>query len=277
MSQEIQRHEITKKRIVYQVPEMGAVTIRRDVEYQGADGGALTMDLYYPPDSKTESRIPAVIFVMGYPDPGVQKILGCKTKEMESYISWGQLTAASGLVAVTYTTGTEPAIDIHALVQYIRRNAAVMGIDENRIGLWACSGNVPNALSVLMREKQDYLKCAVLCYGCMLDLDGATNMSDASRQWGFAYPCAERSVSDLPQDIPLFIARAGQDEIPHLNESMDCFLSKALTCNLPITFVNYPAAPHAFDLLHDSETSREIIRQILTFMRFNLMKDELIT
>jgi hypothetical protein len=44
-----------------------------------------------------------------------------------------------------------------------------------------------------------------------------------------------------------------------------------LTRNLPVTFVNHPEAPHAFDLLHDSETSHEIIRQILAFMRFHLL------
>jgi acetyl esterase/lipase len=122
-----------------------------------------------------------------------------------------------------------------------------------------------------MQEDRDYLKCAVLCYGLMLDLDGATSVADAAKQWGFVNPCAGRSVADLPQDLPLFIARSGQDEMPHLNGTMDRFLSKALTCNLPITFVNHPAAPHAFDLMHDSETSREIIRQILAFMRFHLL------
>jgi len=272
MSQETQRHEITKKRVVYQLPGMDAVTIRRDVEYRSTDAGALTMDLYYPPDSKSAARRPAVVFVGGYPDPGFQKILGCKMKEMESYISWGQLVAASGLVAVTYSTGMQPATDIQALLQYVRGNAAVLGIDENRIGLWSSSGNVPNALSVLMGEDRDYLKCAVLCYGCMLDLDGSTSMAEAAKQWGFAYPCAGKTVNDLPQDIPLFIARSGQDEMPHLNETMDRFLSKALTCNLPITFVNHPSAPHAFDVTHDSETSREIIRQILAFIQFYLKR-----
>ena len=49
------------------------------------------------------------------------------------------------------------------------------------------------------------------------------------------------------------------------------FLIKALTCNLPVTFVNHSVAPHAFDLFHDSETSREIIRQMLMFLRFHLL------
>src|SRR6185503_21237818 len=115
MSQETQRHDITKKRVVYEMPGLDAVTIRRDVEYRVTDADALTMDIYYPPDPKSEARMPAVVFVSGYPDPGFQKMLGCKLKDLQSYISWGQLTAASGLVAITYTTGKEPAADIHAL------------------------------------------------------------------------------------------------------------------------------------------------------------------
>jgi hypothetical protein len=59
--------------------------------------------------------------------------------------------------------------------------------------------------------------------------------------------------------------------MPHLNETMDRFLLKALSPNLPITIMNHAAAPHAFDLFDDSETSREIIRQILAFMRFHLL------
>jgi len=43
-----------------------------------------------------------------------------------------------------------------------------------------------------------------------------------------------------------------------------------LTSNLPVTLVNDPDGPHAFDLLHDSETSREIIKRILQFMQFHL-------
>jgi acetyl esterase/lipase len=197
-------------------------------------------------------------------------MIGCRFKEMGSNISWGRLIAASGLVAITYTN-REPAMDIHTLLQYVRQNSAPLGIDENRIGLWASSGNVPLALSVLMQEGSDYLKCAVLCYGFMLDQDGFTDVAEAAKTWGFVNPCAGKSVVNLPQGLPLFIARAGQDEIPHLNETLDRFLTKALACNLPVTFTNHPAAPHAFDLFHDSETSREIVRQILAFMRFHLL------
>ena len=60
--------------------------------------------------------------------------------------------------------------------------------------------------------------------------------------------------------------------MPHLNETLDLFLVRALGCNLPITFANHTEAPHAFDLFHDSAETREIIRQILAFMRFHLLR-----
>jgi hypothetical protein len=270
MSQDIQQDHISKKEVVYRIPGMDAVNVRRDVEYRATDAGALTMDIYYPPGFESGARIPAVVVVAGYPDLGFETQLGCKFKEMGSSVSWGRLTAASGLVAITYTN-REPATDLHALLKYVRQNAAPWGIDENMIGVWACSGNVPLALSVLMREAGEYLKCAVLCYGIMLDLDGSNHVAEAARTWGFVNPCAGKSVDDLSQDTPLLIVRAGQDQMPHLNETVDRFLVKALSHNLPITFMNHPDAPHAFDLFHDSETSREIIRQILAFMRFHLL------
>lgn len=271
MSQNTGQDDITKKTVVYRIPGMDGIEVRRDVEYREGDAGALTFDIYYPPDAQSGgARRPVVVFVAGYPDAGFQKMLGCKLKEMASYISWGQLTAASGMAAITYTN-REPAADIHTLLQYVRRNAASLGIDENRIGLWACSGNVPLALSVLMHEDQEYLKCAVLCYGIMLDLDGSTHVAEAAKMWGFVNPSAGKSVDDLPPGTPLFIVRAGRDEMPHLNETIDRFMDKALTCNLPVTLMNHAAAPHAFDLFHDSETSREIIRRILSFMRFHLL------
>jgi acetyl esterase/lipase len=104
-----------------------------------------------------------------------------------------------------------------------------------------------------------------------LDVDGGTAVADAAAQWKFANPNAGKSVADLPRATPLFLARAGQDQFPGLNAAMDRFVAAALQANLPLTLVNYPEAPHAFDLLLDTDTSREVVRQILAFMRFHLM------
>lgn len=271
MSQENHQVDITRRAVVYTLPGVDAVSVRVDLEYRVTAEAALAMDIYYPPGVGIGSRIPAVIFVSGYPDPGVQARLGCKQKEMQSYISWARLAAASGLAGITYTN-REPDPDGRALLDFIGLSAAGLGIDETSIALWACSGNVPMALSLLMRERPDRFKCAVLCYGFMLDLDGSTFVAQAAAEWGFANPCAAKSIDDLPGGLPLLVARAGRDEFPHLNESLDRFVAAALRRNLPITLVNHAAGPHAFDLMHDSEDSREIIRHILGFMRYHLLR-----
>jgi hypothetical protein len=270
MSQDTQPEHISRKVVVYRLPGMADVQVRRDVAYLAADTGALTMDIYYPSDLKSGACVAAVVIVAGYPDQGFQRVVGCKFKEMGSAISWAQLIAAAGLAAITYTN-REPEADLHALLQYARQQAAALGIDGDRLGLWASSGNVPLALSILMRAGGGYLKCAALCYGYMLDLNGTTGVAEAARKFGFVNPSAGKSVADLPQALPLFIARAGQDEMPHLNETIDRFVAQALTHNLPLTLVNHPKAPHAFDLFHDCEVSREIVRQILSFLQCQLL------
>ena len=262
MSDGTTRHPITLQPVVYRIPGMDEVIVRPDVEY--ADGR--TIDLYYPPDAKGGEPRPAVIFVTGSPDAGFQARLGCRQKEMASYVSWSRLVAASGSVAITYTN-QNPAADARTLLEYIRENAASLGIDGQKIGIWSCSGNVPTALSLLMSET---LTCAVLCYGFMLDLDGGTAVAEAQKQWGFANPAAGRSVDDIPPDLPLLLVRAGRDEFAGLNDAIDRFVSHSLARNLPVTIVNHATGPHSFDLFDDSETSREVIRQILGFLRFQL-------
>ena len=269
MSRDTRQDQISKKMVVYRIPGMEGAKVRRDVAYRVTGAGPLTADVYHPPGSDGGAPVAAVVIVAGYPDPGFQKVVGCKFKEMGSTVSWAQLFAASGLAAITYTN-REPEADLHALLQYVRQEAAPMGVDGDRIGLWASSGNVPLALSVLMQGGGGPLRCAALCYGYMLDLDGSTGVAEAAEKFGFVNPSAGKSVADLPKDLPLFIARAGRDEMPHLNEAIDRFLVKALTHNRPLTFVNHPTAPHAFDLFHDCEATRETVRQILAFMQFRL-------
>jgi len=184
-------------------------------------------------------------------------------------ISWGQLIAASGLVAIAYTN-RQPAEDLDALLHHVRDNAAALGIDGDRVGVWACSGNVPLALSALIAHGHDFLKCGALLYGYMLDLDGATGVAEAAAAVRFTNPNAGRSLDDLAKDLPLLIVRAGLDQFAGLNDSIDRFIAKGLSLNRPITLVNHAAGPHSFDLLDDSDASRHIIRQVLAFLTAQL-------
>lgn len=250
------------------MPGMEAVPVRRGEPYRVTDARALTMDLYYPPDSKAGAPIPAVIFVTGFSDLGAQKMLGSKFKDVGSFVSWAQLVAASGLVGITYENH-EPG-DVSEVLRYVQQNATSLGIDGNRIGVWACSGHGPNALSLLMKHGRDGLACAVLAYPYTLDLDGSTCIAEAAKQFHFITPAAAHSLNDLPPDLPLFVARAGRDQMPGLNDALDRFVGAALAANLPVTLINHATGPHAFDLFDDTSTTRDIVKRVLAFLQFHL-------
>ncbi len=272
MSQE----HISRRRAVCTIAGMERAAVRKDVVYRTTDDGPLTMDLYVPADAPRGTRLPTVVLVTGYNDVGYEKMIGVKFKEMALAVSWGQLIAASGMTAIAYTN-REPAADLAALLRHLRQQAAPLGIDADRVGLWACSGSVPLALAALMADsttvtsqKGPGLRCAALLYGYMLDLDGATGVAEAADLFRFTNPNAGKTMDDLPETLPLFIVRAGQEQLPHLNESIDRCFAKALTLNRPVTLVNHATGPHSFDLLDDSETSRLIIRQVLDFLTSEL-------
>ena len=267
---------ISQARAVYRIAGMERVAIRKDVVYRTTEAGPLTLDVYAPADAAGGAALPAVVLIAGYNDAGYEKMLGVKFKEMAMAVSWGQLIAASGLIAIAYTN-REPAADLDALLQHLRANAASLGVDGERLGLWGCSGNVPLALSALMAGSSNPPghtgpgpRCAALLYGYMLDLDGSTGVAEAASMFRFTNPNAGRSFDDLPETLGLFVVRAGREQFPHLNDSIDRFVAKAVALNRPLTFVNHATGPHSFDLLDDSEASREIIRQILSFLRAQL-------
>jgi dienelactone hydrolase len=267
MNESAARHPIALKKVVYDIPGMESAIVQRDVPY-GADGtGSVAMDLYYPSAAAPGAALPAIVVVLGYP-PREPNPLGCAFKEMEWSVSWGRLIAASGIVAIFYTNRT-PEADLRALLDHIRKNAESLWIDRRRLGLFASSGSGPLALATLIEER-DALRCAALCYPHTLDAGGSTAIAESAAKWGFVNPTARKSARDLPPDVPLFVARAGQDEFPHLNEALDRFVADALARDLPVTVVNHAGAPHAFDLIHDSDATREIIRQLLRFLQFHL-------
>jgi dienelactone hydrolase len=255
-----------KARVVYTMPGTERVVVRRGVPYRTAGDATLTMDIYTPPGTADDTRLPAVVFVFGYPDAAIEAKIGSKLKDVGQYVCWGQLAASSGLIAITYET-SQPEADIHAVLAHIREHAAALGIDACRIGLWACSGNVPVALAALMGEP---VRCAVLYYGYMLDRPGSHIVAEAARRVGFANPCRADAFDALPRDVPLFVVKAGRDG-KGLNETIDHFVREARSRDVPLTLVDYAEGRHAFDIVDDSERSREIVEGTLAFLQSHLL------
>ena len=266
------------RRVCLQLDGMDAVTVRRDVAYGPTDGHH-RFDLYYPPgqtdDGSTfamataDKRWPAVIIVAGYPGTMEPRPTPLTYKEIGWTVSMCQLIALSGMVAIAYTN-RDPVADLRALFEHVHEYAGSLRIDPARVGVVAVSGNVPTALTTIMRDASRTPACAVFGCGCLLDLDGATDVADAAREFGFANPGVGRTVADLRRDVPLLITRAGRDQFPAMNASIDRFIGQGLIQNLPMTFVNHAEGPHAFDLFDDSRMSREVVRLTLRFLKQHL-------
>ena len=263
--------DVFTRRVCLRLDGMEDVTVRRDVAY-GSQDARLRMDVYYPGGETGDGRWPAVIIAAGYPGSMEPRRTPLTYKEIGWTVSMCQLIAASGMVAVAYTN-IDPVADLHRLIDHIHEAAGSLRIDPARIGVLAVSGNVPTALTTVMQDARRPPACAALGFGCLLDLDGATDVADAARQFGFVNPNTGRTLADVRRDVPLFITRAGRDQFPAMNASIDRFIRQGLIENLPMTVVNHAEGPHAFDLFDDSRTSRDVVRQTLRFLRQHLMAE----
>ena len=265
--------DIFTRRVCLQLDGMAAVSVRRDIPYGSGDDDRRVMDAYYPPGAGGEFPWPAVVIVAGYPGTLAPRPTTLTYKEMGWTVSTAQLIAVSGMVAVAYAN-REPVVDLETLLDHLHEHATSLRIDVARVGVIAVSGNVPTALTTVMRSSTHAPRCAVFGYGCLLDLDGATDVAEASKQFGFANPCSGRSVGDIRPDVPLLISRAGRDQFPAMNGSIDRFVPRALAENLPITVVNHAEGAHAFDLFEDSGASRAVVRHTLRFLQQHLTPED---
>jgi acetyl esterase/lipase len=256
--------------VVLSLPGMEQVRVQRNLVYSASDDPNLRLDVYQPPDEVSNAPFPIVLLIHG----GAGAAL--KAKDWGFFQSWGRLLAAAGMVAVTFTHRqagppdmllTEAAADVHAAIQFARENARKWNADADRVGVaaWSLGGAL---LTPLLRESSPYLRC-ILAFYAMLDL----------QQW--APPGAEPSVlaalrafspvANLPaQGVPMFIARAGRDGIPLLNDGLDRFVAGALQANVSLALMNHPEGVHGFDNQNHDDRSREILRAAIWFARNHL-------
>lgn len=256
--------------VVYKVPGMDKVKIVSNLKYTATDDPNIAMDIYSPPDLAKTDKLPAVIFIHGGAKPE------WTPKDWGVYTSWGKLIAASGLVGVTFTHRTEypnkslekGAQDVLEAIKYIRTNADKYNVDKDRVCLIAYSAGGP-MLSLAMRGEMPYIKCLVGFYAFMDIRQSNYNPTESPEVLNAFSPITylEKDPGKMP---PMFIARAGRDEVPTMNDSIDRFISSALRKNVALTFMNHPNGIHGFDNQNDDARSREIIQSAIAFMKLHL-------
>lgn len=232
-------HEVTAQEVVYAVPGMDRVVVKRDVPFKRIEGAELKLDLYYPPDAKPAGKLPAVVFINGVGDRS-----GNRLKDWGIYKSWGRLVAASGWIGVNFEARgpyDKSVSDIRDAFAFLRKEAGTLGIDVDRIAAWVCSGNVTSGLAVLMTEVDARVRGAVVYYG-------------------------DSKVEKLRTDLPVYFVRAGRDN-PNLNARIDEMWKRAVAAGAPWVMVNAPTSQHAFDAFDETDESRRIVRETLDFYR----------
>jgi acetyl esterase/lipase len=272
--QEQQRRfrEMVMRPVVYKVAGMEQARVIQDLNYTGTDSPYRKMDVYVPSGVARSDRLPAVLFIHG----GASERF--TPKDWGIYTSWGRLIAASRMVGVTFTHRlgfpqtllNEGASDVEAAINYIRTNADSLNIDKNRICLIAFSAGGP-MLSGAMRDKPSYVRCLVAFYAFMdvqqSEFHRTSETPETVKRFSNINYLTDGDASRI---APLFIARAGQDEIPTMNDSIDRFIREAISKNAAITIMNHPQGAHGFDNRNDDERSREIIQAAIAFMKLHL-------
>jgi len=259
--------------VVYKVAGMDKVKVVENLKYAATSDPNILMDIYQPPNLlKTEKR-PVVIFIHGGAKPQYTP------KDWGVYTSWGRIIAASALIGVTFTHQLEypnrslenAAQDVTDAIKYVRANADKYNIDKDRICLISFSAGGP-LLTLPMRGEMPYVKCVVGFYAFMdvRQSDYQKNESAETLKTFSAITYLEKDAGKLP---PMFIARAGRDEVPMINDSIDRFTKEAIVKNIALIFANHPNGIHAFDNQTDDERSREIIRATIEFIKIHLAEE----
>jgi len=263
--------EIVNAPVVMTLPGMDAVTVLANQRYASASDANLLMDVYQPPGLKADERRPVVFFIHG--GAGSES----RPKDWGIYKSWGRLAAASGFIGVTFTHRlgypkpllAESAQDVGEAMDFVRTNAARLHADPDRVCLAAYSAGGP-LLTMGLDEKRPQVRCLVAFYA-FLDVQQSNLHRDnepAARVRAFSM--IEHLGEPRARSIPMFIARAGRDEIPTMNDSIDRFIARAVRENANVVVWNHPTGVHGFDNQNDDPRSREIIAAALGFMGTHL-------
>lgn len=255
-----------RRPVVMTLPGMDKVQVTKDLRYSDRTEPHLAMDVYRPAGLTAGERRAAVIFIHGGGPPGAPM------KEMGVYTSYGRLMAAQGLVGVTFTHRLgypktmiqEGGADVASAITYVRSHAAELNVDPDRLCLAAYSAGGP-MLAPYLRDAPPYIRCLVAYYP-IFEIEGSDVHKAAETPQVLAEWSPLRQLEKPGRKPPLFLARAGTDEIPQLLGGLDRFIAEAVKRDYPMTLANNPGAPHSFDITASTPRTLEILDETFAFV-----------
>jgi hypothetical protein len=124
-------------------------------------------------------------------------------------------------------------------------------------------------LTPYLRDAPPFIRCLVAYYP-MMDLEASARHRAAEKPEVLAAWSPLRHVGEPGRKAPLFLARAGADEIPDLLPGLDRFIAEAIRTDYPLTLANNPGAPHSFDITAVTPRTLEILAETFGFVKRRL-------
>jgi acetyl esterase/lipase len=203
------------------------------------------VDRYLPASSQPR---PAIVFVHGGPVPAEQDP---RPRDWPVFRGYGSLAAGRGCVGVTvdhslYHPGAFPdaAADVAAAVETARADPRV---DPDRVAVWFFSGGGLLAADWL-RAPASWLRCVAATYPL---LDGFP---------GFPLDPRFRPVEAAATTVPVVLTRVGREN-PAIAETVEAFVDAARAGGTPLTVIDVPHGHHSFDIVDDTDESRDAVEQ----------------
>lgn len=205
------------------------------------------IDLYLP---QTTGPRPAVLFVHGGPVP---VDLRPTPRDWPVYQGYGSLSAARGVVGVTIDHRLHDpagyalaAADVEDAVRTIRADPRV---DPDRLAIWFFSGG-GLLLADWLSRSPSWLRCVAATYPLLAPLPG----------WNVDPRFRPAEAVSAPGTPPIVLTRVGRER-PPLAEAVEAFILAARAAGARLTIVDVPNGRHSFDMLDDTDESRDAVTQ----------------
>ena len=207
----------------------------------------LTLDIYYPPDFPAgnpaeTAPIPFVVFPTSFRLDLLADWERGTWKDQDFCISWGQILAARGTAAVIYDASSVTE-DLEDLMTMLFETGSELGLDADRIGIVAFSGNGQ--------------------IGMRLALDPRPKYAHGIRAAAFLH-ASIRSTAISRKDVPFFIVYTDKDGSGY-DVAAKAFVTRGERAGLQIT-VRGDAKFKNFQYDDPTAESREIMIQLFEFI-----------
>jgi predicted esterase len=204
----------------------------------------LPVDVYYPPEFGFEKRDPAVFVIAG-------------STKWSASISLAGMLAAEGTIAVVLQSQAAGE-KVGKAIEGVLEQADELFIDMERLAMWSEGHSVPPALGTMLDETYPHHSsfCCAVFVSPKMYID-----NDKPLQY---------EEEEMTGDVPIFIAKAANDDFYEINASVKMFREAAERFGLEVTYRESPVGGHNWMVEEQDEAAVEVIREAVEFLEGKL-------